>query len=53
MIDEKLRVIRRDHPPDPLHGGDRCGLIRIQRRYRVLLKILLEMNDVSGQDDEA
>ena len=53
MIDEELRLVCRNHPPDFFHRRDRRCLIGIEGWHYVLLEILLQMNDVAGQDDEA
>ena len=53
MIDEELRLVCSDQLPDFFHRRDRFCLIGIQGRNYVFLEIVFQMDDVTGQDDEA
>ena len=53
VIDEKLGLVCCHHPPDSGHGGYRRGLVGIEGRHDVPLKIIFGVNNVTGQDDEA
>lgn len=53
MVDEERRLVRCDHQPDFFHRRDGFWLVGIEGGNSVLLQILLQMNDVAGQDDEA